>query len=242
MELIKFDPSVEDLHKMITITSRIQVGDLTDAVQLVAVHDHRLKLRDARVMIEKKGKSMREEALKYQKNVIAREKELLAIITPEEMRLKGIEDEAKAIQEIAARRPLLSMRRQLLKELDPDVTDNFLLSMDNDQFMEFIRMRTEEIKADAAEEQRRNAESQRRQQDIAEAEECGRLAAIEKAKDQERIREVQEAVDKLKREHDEKYQAWLLEIGYKEDDKELWIFKDNGGFVGAFKHVGTFLK
>lgn len=142
METIIFDPNVESLHKIVASTSKITASDLSDDVQLALVHDTRLSLRDARVRIEKKGKELRADALKFQKDVIAKEKELLAIITPEEDRLKAIEDEANTIKERAARAALLPMRKEQLAPLMGvsmvDGDDAWILDMDNDEFVAFL--------------------------------------------------------------------------------------------------------
>ena len=143
MDLIKFDPSIEELQKIVAATSAIVATDLTDEAQLVLVHDTRISLRDARVKIEKAGKEYRAEALKYQKDVIAREKELIAIIEPEEIRLKAIEEEATAMKERAARAALLPMRREQLDKFGPPtVADESILDMDNDQFITYLNERT----------------------------------------------------------------------------------------------------
>lgn len=113
-EIIKFDPSVEELNKIVAVTSKITAPDLSDDTQVALVHDTRISLRDARVKIEKAGKQYRADALAYQKKVIAREKELIAIIEPEEIRLKALEEEATRLRERAAREALLPMRREQL--------------------------------------------------------------------------------------------------------------------------------
>ncbi len=61
------------------------------------------------------------------------------IIEPEEIRLKGLEDQATTIKERAARAELLPMRREMLAglELEPSL-DGFLLDMDKDQFISYL--------------------------------------------------------------------------------------------------------
>lgn len=49
-------------------------------------------MADARIAIQKTGKAARENATKFSKAVIAREKELVEIVTPEETRLLGVRD------------------------------------------------------------------------------------------------------------------------------------------------------
>lgn len=139
---IVFDPTVDALNQIVAETAKIIVLDLADETQLALVHDTRIKLRDARVTIQKQGKAMREDALKYQKDVIAREKELIAIIDPEETRLKNLEEKANTIKERKAREALLPMRKEQLAKLDVVITDESILDMDNDEFVAFLNEQT----------------------------------------------------------------------------------------------------
>lgn len=138
-QIIKFDPTVEQLNQIVESTSKITADDLSDDVKIALVKETRIKLRDSRIVIEKQGKSMREGALKFQKDVIAREKELVAIIEPEEKRLKEIEDQATLIRVRAARSELLPMRKQELGSVVLDMpTDEFILDLDNDEFITYL--------------------------------------------------------------------------------------------------------
>ena len=91
--LADFDPTREKLETLLAESQHLVIGniDLEDKAQLETVKRARLNLRTARVQIEKTGKSMRDGANAYAKAVIAREKELIAIIEPEEDRLADIE-------------------------------------------------------------------------------------------------------------------------------------------------------
>ncbi len=88
--------------------------------------------------IEKTGKTLRADALKFQKDVIAREKELIGIIEPEESRLGALEEQANTIKERAARAALLPMRREQLDALRVAITDAEILDMDNDAFIAYL--------------------------------------------------------------------------------------------------------
>lgn len=201
MDVINFDPTVEQLNKIVESTSKITAEDLSDDKQLAVVKENRLALRTARTTIEKQGKSMREEAVKYQKDVIAREKELIAIIEPEEIRLKALEDEAAIIKIRAARKELLPMRREQLlpfKDVGVPLLDEMLLDMDNDAFIKLLvdlqsqknerdRLEIEKQKADLAEAAR--LEQVRKDAEIAER---NRLEAISKADEERRVNEAAE--------------------------------------------------
>ena len=94
-DLEKFDPTVAELTAMVAKTKKLKATDLEDKAQLAIVKENRIVLKKARVQIEKRGKELREDALKFQRAVIAKEKELIAIIEPEEDRLEAIEQEAE---------------------------------------------------------------------------------------------------------------------------------------------------
>ncbi len=319
MEPILFDPSVDQLQKIVAATSKITADDLSDDVQLALVHDTRISLRDARVKIEKTGKALRADALKYQKDVIAREKELLGIILPEEERLDAIEQQAKQIKERAARVALLPMRREQLAPFGAVIGDEAILDMDNDQFVSYLvdcqakkneqdRLEIEAEKARLAdearlaqvrydaevaernrieaaakldEERRIQAEAQKKYDaelaaqkvlDDAKVEaakveetarlereakasaaqkliddakaEAERLVAVAKSQEEARVREIAVREEQVKaeaaaREQDAKYQAWLTEIGFKNED--WWHFEEAEGHIRAYKYVASFI-
>jgi hypothetical protein len=293
METILFDPSVDQLQQIVAATSKITADDLSDDVQLALVHDTRIQLRDARVRIEKTGKALRADALKYQKDVIAREKELLGIILPEEDRLADIEEEASKLKERAARVALLPMRKEQLEKFENVIDDEAILYMDNDQFVAYlVELQTKKNEADRLEieaEKKRLAEESVLAQVKKDAEvaERNRIEEANRATEQMRIdkaahdkreaevaaqkliddakaeadRVLKEAEDKVRkeqeaklaaeleaeaqkkqREADEKYQEWLVKIGWKQEEDARWIFEAGVDGVSAYKLVDTFKK
>jgi len=117
-ELIKFDPTVEELNKIVEITKNINVSDLKDKKQLEIVKENRIALGKARINIAKAGKALRESAVKFQKDVIAKEKELIGIIEPEEDRLQLIEDKAKELAIREERLEKLPLRKERIEKLE----------------------------------------------------------------------------------------------------------------------------
>lgn len=95
LSIEQFNPTVAELKSLAASSKELAVTDFTDKNQLEAVKTKRIEMRDVRILIEKTGKAMRDDAVKFQKEVIAKENELVAIIEPEELRLKGLEEEAK---------------------------------------------------------------------------------------------------------------------------------------------------
>ena len=71
---------------------------ITNPAGLDQVHGARMVLKNTRIEIEKKGKAAREDANAFSKAVIAKEKELIGIISPEELRLQGLQDAYEAEQ------------------------------------------------------------------------------------------------------------------------------------------------
>ena len=74
------------------------ITTITNPAGLDQVHGARMVLKNTRIEIEKKGKAAREDANAFSKAVIAKEKELIAIIQPEEARLQSIQDAYEAEQ------------------------------------------------------------------------------------------------------------------------------------------------
>lgn len=71
-------------------------------------HARRMVLKNTRVEIQKTAKDARDDAVKFQKAIIGKEKELIDLIEPEEKRLQDLQDavdnEAKRIKEEEARK------------------------------------------------------------------------------------------------------------------------------------------
>lgn len=152
MNIEKFSPTRADLTQLVESSKDLALPDLFDQEQIRKVKDARIILRDTRVAITKTGKTLREDALKFQKAVIAKEKELVAIVEPEEDRLAALEDSAVQAIERKARQELLPERWKRIKDLvgnieefrkrvdgkvagtPSPVTDESLLDMDGGTF------------------------------------------------------------------------------------------------------------
>lgn len=143
LNIEKFDPTVEELRKIATAASAVVVTDFTDKTQLDLVIETRKQLKAARVRITKTGKGLREEALKFQRDVIAKEKELVAIIEPEEERLSKIEEEVERQKHIATMKLLLPVRRARIAHIGytGEITDDQLNAMNVSEFeTRFLRL------------------------------------------------------------------------------------------------------
>ena len=143
LNIEKFDPTTDELNKMVMASKRIVVTDINDKAQIEVVRKARIELKGARVAITKRGKEMREEAITFQKAVIAKEKELVAIIEPEELRLEAIEEEVKEKKLKEERVALLPVRHEQLEKIGDGLLcdDEALLAMDTEQFSAYLNMR-----------------------------------------------------------------------------------------------------
>lgn len=128
-----FVPAVKDLKALVEKAKGVDIKSLDQ------VHDVRIELRDARVNITKQGKQLRDDAVKFQKDVIAKEKELIAIITPEEERLEKAEDELKLRIEMEKRKDELPSRLAALVSVGDElpIDEAEILAMTDTEFNEY---------------------------------------------------------------------------------------------------------
>ncbi len=195
LSLEEFSPAKAELS---LLAGRAKAVDVKD---VALVHEVRIELRDARVAVTKRGKELRDGALKFQKEVIKRENELVAIIEPEEERLKVIDEENKLREEMEKRRDELPSRLDALVAIgDEAVNDEEeLLAMDDNEFNAY-RLRRIEAKliADkAADEQRRIIGLEERE---AKAREDERVRREKQDKEDAERKAKQEAEDRIRRE------------------------------------------
>jgi hypothetical protein len=92
-ELEKFDVTTEALQDLVEPVKALKINGVDDREGYVKVREARLMLKNKRVEIEKSGRALRDNALKFQKAVIVRQTELVSIIEGEEIRLKREEEQ-----------------------------------------------------------------------------------------------------------------------------------------------------
>lgn len=218
----KFDPTIEALTEMVT-----QSNAITEKSEPLEIRAMRLELKNARIAITKRGKELREEAVAYQRAIIAKEKELVSIIEPEEDRLEFIEEVARVRKEAEDRVKLLPMRRERLAELGitATITDDFLCMLDTVGFQEWtnkavaIMNEARRIELEAKEKAMKAVEERlQREKEMKEREEKAREE--EKRLAEERIkqaeadaeRRVKEAEEKAKRDAEEAEKKRLAAI------------------------------
>lgn len=137
-KITKFEQTVESLKEMVAESTKIEVTDLKDKKQLDVVKRSRIDLRDMEIAIEKRGKGYRDVFNAVNKEILAKEKELKEITSPEIERLKKIEAEAKELVIIEERKAKMPARKERLMSIDDSgcyiCADEYLLEMDANAF------------------------------------------------------------------------------------------------------------
>jgi hypothetical protein len=204
----------------------LKVNGVDDKEGFNTVRDGRLAIKKARVEIQKAGKALRENAVKFQKTVIERENQLIAIIEPVENELMMEESRIAKEKEdlrIAAERKeneRIQARVKALSEFNYylDLYDAKIMPEENFQALlghaeaEFKKQQEAEAKAKAEAERVKREEEERLQR---EREELARQRAENEAKEAE-IRASREKLERDQREREEYARK-------QEEEKQAWL-------------------
>lgn len=244
---IVFDKTAADLSAMAAAARAVDASDVP------AVRRTRLDLRAARVQIEKYGKDMRDDANRFAKAVIAKERELIGIIEPEEERLAAIEEAARKAEERAAALAALPGRMARLAETPgPDVPESEVLGLTDNSFeLLLIGRREAATRAEAAALAAREAAVAARE--AAQKAEADRIAAREEKAAQEAF-QAAEAARHAAREaenrasldaHNAKNEAAFREFaashGWTEETKGDFVCDRRADGTHLFRRVGVFV-
>lgn len=230
LSLVNFSPKKEELELMIKKSKDLTIAGVEDKKGYDLVRAARMKFVKTRVQIGKDGKALRDEALVFNKKVIAREKELIAMIGPVEDELFHKERIINEEKEKLKNKEALPKRIERLKGIDAVVDNDFLLSMDDKKFNSFfiakkdyylaekerkIKKEQEKIEAEKKkleenkrlEEAKKEAERQAKEDAIKEAELAKLKAEEDKRKAvEEEKRKAAEAIEAEKRRAEEERQ------------------------------------
>lgn len=89
--LAEFDEKEEELRELAASTTTITAITNPDGYQ--QCHSARMVLKNRRIEIDKRGKKVRDEAVKFSKGVISQADKFIALIEPEETRLEKLQKE-----------------------------------------------------------------------------------------------------------------------------------------------------
>lgn len=147
--VLNFNPEIFDPKKETLLAIAAEVSKITadpakmtkDDLELI--NSTKNKLVKARTTIEKTGKALRDPHTAYNRSVSTYENELIAIIEPQELRLKELEVSAKEYATKQERLKVLPEYKEQLAEIGDDVaiTDDELLGMDPTAFQAYYNTR-----------------------------------------------------------------------------------------------------
>lgn len=217
LDLEQFNPTRAELQDLAEKYSKIEIKGVEDKIGYQLADEARKNLKRKRVEIEKKGKEMRDEAIKFQKAVISKEKEFVAIIEPIEI---ALQEKQNAIDwEIEKRKRLefLPAKIERLAKINVLADEEEILKMDDQKFEVYFNEKHAEYLAEVERKQKEqqdkiDAENKRIEEEkrLAEIKEQARIEAEKKAKQEiENVKlkaekEKQALIDKQKREEEQK--------------------------------------
>lgn len=243
LNLEKFNPTVAELNSLVEkwkeITKVALADDETSKAHLKVVKTARIELRDARVKIEKAGKALRDDANAFNKAVIAKERELIAIVEPEEKRLKEIEEEAERIAQRKINELQLPERKERMEVLGfsspSNIADEYIIAMNSQDFevyynglvaeknrLEIEQATKEQEQKDALlrEREEKVKEAERKIEEEKRAQEREEKAHKEEREKIEQEKKEQESLEREKREQ-EMREKMRLEAEEKEEEERL---------------------
>lgn len=262
LDITKFIPTRAELASLVEKAQAVDLTNPFDDLQLAKVKEARAELRSTRTAITKRGKELRDDALAFQRAVIATERDLVAIIEPEEDRLATLIEAATEMREREARRNALPHRLERLAAIGDDVvaTETEILDMDGPAFEGYFNKRqadhNENIRlANEAKERELRSEEERQQREVearereerARKDERERIEREQKDADERAQREKEAAEHKAteerrRQEQDERFQAFLRQNGYTLDTARDFKIDHYVDKAVLWKKVDVFIK
>lgn len=209
----EFNPTKAEIIKLVDGCKDLKIIDANDDTGYAMVKSAKKDLADKRILITKTGKKLRSQALKFQKDVITKEKTLIKLITPTE---DALEEKILLIDN----QKLLPERVEKLEEIEIKVGDEEkeeLLRMSNVEFKNFFNEKNTEYLEKKAEKLRKIEEEQKKKEEILEAKRSARNA--EKKRAEEKLNEKDEEIKRMKKEKEDEEKRVLDK---KIDDKKAY--------------------
>lgn len=261
LNIEKFNPTKAQIIKLVSSCKVLEIKGIEDKEGYDNVKSAIVSLRTIRKNIQDTGKSMRADALKFQKDVIAKEREYTDMIEPIEQDLKEkkeyIDDEKEKIK----RKDLLPERLEKLQKINVIISNDEILLMDDKEFTTFYNDKNTEFLAEKErliQEEKDKIEIEKKELERAKELEEAKKKAAEEAIEEEKYRaakqkeieeqgianenariarenEEKEKAEKAaleKKEKNKKYVNWLSKNGYNEENKvEFHIIREGDKFT-----------
>jgi len=258
MQTIKFNPTKAELEAVATEARKISIKDIDDKEGYQLMKKARVEIGKYRTKITKFGKLQRQEARDYADEVIRQEKELLGIIVPVEDEMK---DKIKEVDDTILynkRLVMLPSRRDMMKAVNGQFTDEDLMQLDEEQFSQLYTSTKEafnaekkRIEEEKEQEAQRVIDEEKRKEEAVENAVAEEKARAEREKENERIAEERRKENEEQKKRDdeakktkeeeamkanEKFQSWLKENNVTEDDEDI-IIKRDGETISLYKRI-----
>lgn len=253
LDINKFEPKKVELVELSDKYKNLEIKGVDDKDGYSLVDVARKNLKSKRVEITKTGKAMRDDALKFQRAVIAKEKELVGIIEPVEIELKKKQASIDEEREKISRIELLPNRKKWLKAIDVEMEDDFILLMDDAQYEAFYNKKNAIFLDKKAQKLKEKEDKIAREKEIEDAKKQARIDAEKQAKidadnakikaEQDKQRAIQKEKDKAEKEKqriiqeqknkeqaikDEEYRKKEEQEQLEKKKKYVKFLKDNG--------------
>jgi len=259
LSIENFNPKKEELISLAESYKWLTIDGIEDKNWYETVKRARINLKEKRVQITKIWKQMREEAILFQKTVIEKEKEFVAIIEPIEEYLKWQEKLYDEWIEKEKRKKILPIRKEQLNELwiwAETYTEDMILSMDDTQFSQLLFEIREKIQLKKQQEleeaqkkldeEKNRIEHEKEIERVRKETEANTEARIKKEQEEKNMKEKKAKEEKEKREQeqkerlerDERYNNWLKDNWYS-DDEFIITTEDNKKIM--WKKVSSFI-
>lgn len=219
LDLAKFVPEKAVLTELATRYAGLTINGVDDTAGYTIVDEARKDLKKKRVMIKNTGKELRQEALAFQKKVIAIEKELIEIIEPLELELKAKQDAIDEQKSKALRMAALPARKEKLASINALIPDDHILGMSAEEFTEYYNARYADFLTAREKAIKEAEEKLSREKELEAAKEQARLKAEEAAK-VEADRVAKEAADREARLKVEAEEAKIRAVKEAEEKAE----------------------
>jgi len=144
--IVKFNPTLSEIMTLVAETKKIVPEDVGDMPGYLFVKSCKKKLADLRIIIQKYGKEQRAEAIKFQKEVLRQENEILEKIEPEETRLGDMVAAYDANKIMQERIKTLPLRKAALGHIGiTEINEQYILSLDNIEFATYFENKKKEV-------------------------------------------------------------------------------------------------
>jgi uncharacterized protein involved in exopolysaccharide biosynthesis len=143
-----FDMTAEMIQADIAEYAAFDITDFSDPAQIRKLQEGLRVLQKKRTSITTAGKAWREASNAYNKAVLSMEKELLALVTPVEHKLKTYANTLQLLELRESNKLKHADRLTALQEVGMTLDENTILEMDDDQFSAAIESHKIRLKQD----------------------------------------------------------------------------------------------